>query len=263
MRHPLIGGVAVVTALLAAGCTSSPPPVVVTTVESSASRTDVDGDVAVDGVQLVAPNELGPAPVEPPGRPAGTRSQLVVSNYVPETGGYSGDLARAMLAVPAARAAVTARLVEAASGFDAVQVSWLKLAAPDSAALVDFTAELREALPEGTSLVLTVIASTDFGGYRERGFDLAALSDHVDRFVLQTYEPAEGDQPPAPIDDAEGIVEEIDYLTSQVEADRVDLGVSPLAGIGADEGLRLATEANLHGLLVGARAQPEVSVVPS
>ncbi|MGJ9422714.1 hypothetical protein [Aeromicrobium sp. CF3.5] len=263
MRHPLIGCVAVVAALVAGGCAGSPPPVVVTTIESSGSLTDVAGDVAVDGVRLVAPDDLGPLPGGPPELPTGAQSQLVVSNYLPESGGYSGDLARAMLADPAARSAVTTELVEVASGFDAVQVSWLKLASTDSAALVDFTADLRDALPEDTSLVLTVIASTDFGGYRERGFDVAALSDHVDRFVLQTYEPAEADLPPAPIDDAGGIVEEIDYLTSQIDADRIDLGVSPLAGIGADEGLRLAAEANLHGLLIGTDAQPEVSVTPS
>lgn len=253
---------AVGVAVLLGGCGSSPAPVVVTTTAAGDVSAD-PGDgaaVAIDGVALVAPDRLGALPG---GSSAPSATQLVVSNRLAETGLYSGDLARAMLADPAARDAVTTQLVAAASGFDAVQVSLFKLASQDSTALVDFTAELREALPGSTSLLLTVISSTDFGGYRERGFDLEALADHVDRFVLQTYEPAEADVPPAPIDDAAGLVEEIDYVTSQIDADRIDLGVSPLAGIGAEEGLRLATDAGLHGLVVGAESQPEVSVTPS
>ncbi len=262
MRRVRVAAAAILVGLLATGCGSSPPPLVITTIESGQRGPD-RGSVAVDGVSLVAPDQLGGLPGDPPDPPAGTRHQLVVSNYLPETGRYDGALARAMLADPAARLAVTDDLVEVASGFDAVQVSLFKLASQDSASLVDFAAGLRDALPEDTSLVLTVIASTDFGGYRERGVDLEALAEHVDRFVLQTYEPAEADVAPDPIDDAAGIVEEIEYVTSQVDAERIDLGVSPLAGVSADEGLRLATDAGLHGLVIGADTQPGASVVPS
>lgn len=254
---------AILVGLLATGCGATPPPVVVTTVLAGQPVPDRP-IVSIDGVSLVAPDQLGPLPDGPldPAAPDRLR-QLVVSNYLPETGGYSGDLGRAMLTDTADRATVTNQLVEVASGFDAVQVSLFKLASQDSPALVDFTAELRDALPEDTSLVVTVIASTDFGGYRERGIDLEALAEHVDRFVLQTYEPAEAGVPPDPIEDLAGLVEEIDYLTSQIDAEHVDLGVSPLAGVDSKQGLELATEAGLHGLVVGAAGQPEASVTPS
>lgn len=240
-----------------AACGAPAAPVVTTTVVAGAGALPGDDTaiVAVDGVRLEAPDRLAPADaaVESVRSSVGSEqaSVLVVSNWSPDLGRYDGDLAGAMLTDPADRQAVVDQTVRAADGFDGVQLSLFGLAAPTSDALVSFAGALRAALPEDTTVSLTIIASTDFGGYRERGVDVEALAGRVDRLVLQTYEPGEVGRPPQPIDDPAGIEEEIEYLVTVVDADVVDLGVSPLAGIDAAEGLRLATDAGLHGLVVG------------
>ena len=209
--------------------------------------------VEIDGVRLVSPSELSPvgAGVVAARRAAGdAEALLVVSNYSPELGAFSGDLARAMLTDGTARAAVVTDLVAAAEAFDGVQVSFPGLASPDSVSLVEFVTEVRAALPPSARVTVAVVASTDFGGYRERGYDLQALAPAVDRFVVQTYEPAESGAPAESLGGLELFRSEIDYLTSELDADTLDLGILPSDDL--EGATALARDAGLHGVVVAS-----------
>lgn len=265
MRSVLVAAAFALVAAAGAGCgPDSIPPQITTTVVAGAPAPGDPPDattVAVDGVLLETPEALAtPAPDVETLRAAAQSAQrstlLVVSNYVPELGAYSGDLARAMLVDPASRDAVVAEVVDAARSFDGVQVQLSGLAASDSTALVDFMRSLRDALPDDDVVTLGVVASTDFGGYRERGYDIEALEPSVTRFVLLAFEPGGAHLPPESLGDAAGIAEEIDYLTSQLNSGRIDLGITPSVGLTLAEATELAPKSGLHGIVVAGDSFP-------
>lgn len=245
------------------GSDSSPPQITTTVVVGAPAHSGLPKatTVAVDGVLLQTPEALAtPAPDVEMLRAAAQSEQrstlLVVSNYVPALGAYSGDLARAMLSDRAARTAVVADIVVAEQRFDGVQVQLSGLAGPDSAALVEFMEALHDSLPHDALVTLVVVASTDFGGYRERGYDIEALEPFVDRFVLQSFEPGGADLSPESLGDVGNIAEEADYLTSQVDPARVDLGITPSVGLSLVEATELAATSDLHGVVVASNSYP-------
>ena len=103
---------------------------------------------------------------------------------------------------------------------------------------------------------MAVMASTDPAVYRERGYDLGDLAEHVDRFVIMTYDQHGTWSGPGTIGSLPWAKKAVRVASEQgVPRDRIDLGV---AGYGYSwpivpgEGPLAASAA---GLLAGDRAE--------
>lgn len=203
----------------------------------SATAADVarDGEylrtIGIDGVVLDGPDGITAVGAETTAlreaaQEAGRDAVLLVSNYSDVIGDFDEDLANQMLTDPEARASVVAALVDAAADFDGVQIDLESLATRDSEGLVDFTRELRDALPDDDSVSMAFTASTDVGGYRERGYDLEALDPHLDRLVLMAYDQHGPWSDPGPIADLAWVRSELDYVASVIDPEKIDLGVA-------------------------------------
>lgn len=156
--------------------------------------------IGVDGVTLTGDgdglNDL-PAGVATLARTAtdgGAVPELLVSNYSESIGDFSPEVGTALLSDPGNRSRVASRLSELASEqhVHGVQIDLESLRSRDRVGLVAFAAALRTAvhdrLGEDAEVSMAVMASTSASGYRDTGYDLGALADHVDRFVLMTYD---------------------------------------------------------------------------
>lgn len=166
----------------------------VTDASRRAATIGIDGvTVADDGAGL---NDL-PAGVGVLARTAtdgGAAPELLVSNYSESIGDFSPEVGTALLSDAGNRSRVASRLAELASEqhMRGVQIDLESLRSRDRAGLVAFAAALRTAvqdrLGKDAEVSMAVMASTSAGGYRDTGYDLGALADHVDRFVLMTYD---------------------------------------------------------------------------
>jgi spore germination protein YaaH len=200
---------------------------------SRAATIGIDGvTVADDGAGL---NDL-PAGVGALARTAtdgGAAPELLVSNYSESIGDFSPEVGTALLSDAGNRSRVASRLAELASEqhVRGVQIDLESLRSRDRAGLVAFAAALRTAvddrLGKDAEVSMAVMASTSAGGYRDTGYDLGALADHVDRFVLMTYDqhgPWTGAGSIGSLPWAERVVAAAER--SGIPADRIDLGIA-------------------------------------
>lgn len=159
-----------------------------------AATIGVDGvTVAEDGAGL---NEL-PDGVDELARTAstgGATPELLISNYSESLGDFSPEIGTALLGDAGNRARVAQQLavLAAEQHMSGVQIDLESLRGEDRPGLVAFAAELHDAVRDelgaDAEVSMAVMASTDAAGYQDTGYDLGALADHVDRFVLMTYD---------------------------------------------------------------------------
>ncbi|MCC8908231.1 glycosyl hydrolase family 18 protein [Curtobacterium sp. GD1] len=249
-RTGLVVGFAVVVALALGGCVGTQGADADLAVEayvepgdgsaanvSDASRRattiGIDGvTVADDGAGL---NDLpgGVAALARTARTGGAAPELLVSNFSESIGDFSPEVGTALLSDAGNRSRVAERLAELASDahMRGVQIDLESLRSRDRAGLVAFAATLEDAVHErlgsDAEVSIAVMASTDERGYRDTGYDLGALADHVDRFVLMTYDqhgPWSGAGTIGSLPWAERVVDAAER--SGVPADRIDLGIA-------------------------------------
>jgi spore germination protein len=124
----------------------------------------------------------------------GAATELLVSNYSSAIGDFSPRIGTALLSSAANRERVAGEVAHfaARSGMDGVQIDLESLRARDRQGLVAFAAAVRSAMHDelgsAGSVSIAVMASTDAAGFHDTGYDLRALTEHVDRFVLMTYD---------------------------------------------------------------------------
>lgn len=195
--------------------------------------------IGIDGVTVT---DDGAGLNDPPGGVArlagaaargGAASELLVSNYSSSSGDFSPESGTALLGSAANRDRVAVLVARAAdrAGADGVQIDLESLRGRDRAGLVAFAGAVRDAVRSrigaDATVSMAVMASTSAAGYRGTGYDLRALSDHVDRFVLMTYDQH------GPWSDA-GTVGALPWAERVVRAaerqglraDRIDLGIA-------------------------------------
>ncbi|WJY01843.1 glycosyl hydrolase family 18 protein [Curtobacterium sp. 458] len=166
----------------------------VTAAADRASTIGIDGvTLADDGATLLDPPD-GTAALARTATRAGSSPELLVSNFSSDLGDFSPQIGTALLSRAAHRSAVAAELARRAHdlGVRGVQIDLESLRARDRAGLVAFAGELSDAvhdrLGRGARVSIAVMASTDADGYRDTGYDLRRLVQHVDRVVLMTYD---------------------------------------------------------------------------
>ncbi|MBF4583401.1 hydrolase [Curtobacterium sp. VKM Ac-2865] len=154
----------------------------------------IDGvTIAEDGRALNAPPE-GIAALARTATRRGAATELLVSNYSSAIGDFSPRIGTALLgsAVNRERVAGDVARLAARTGMDGVQIDLESLRARDRPGLVAFAAAVRSAVHEQlgseASVSMAVMASTDAAGFHDTGYDLRGLTEHVDRFVLMTYD---------------------------------------------------------------------------
>ncbi|PZF58297.1 hydrolase [Curtobacterium sp. MCSS17_008] len=164
------------------------------------AATEHAATIGIDGVTLTEDGSgLEPLPdqVRSLARTAhrgGAGAELLVSNFSESLGDFSPDTGTALLAHAATRRHVARELaaLAARNHLDGVQIDLESLRARDRAGLVAFAAALESAVHDELGaeapVTMAVMASTSAAGFRETGYDLRALAEHVDRFVLMTYD---------------------------------------------------------------------------
>lgn len=198
-----------------------------------AATIGIDGvTVADDGAGLnVLPDGVGT--LAHTATTGGAASELLVSNYSESIGDFSPGIGTALLSDPGNRDRVATQLAELAAEqhVTGVQIDLESLRSRDRAGLVAFAAALHDAvhdeLGDDAEVSMAVMASTSADGYRDTGYDLAALADHVDRFVLMTYDqhgPWSGPGTVGALPWAGRVVRAAE--AEGLSADRIDLGIA-------------------------------------
>ena len=163
----------------------------------------------------------------------GARAELLVSNYSEAAGDFSPEIGTALLADPDARERVARELAHLAHRHHCtgVQVDLESLQPRDRAGLVAFTAAVARAVHDelgaDAPVSMAVMASTSAEGFRDTGYDLRRLAEHVDRFVLMTYDQHGPWSAPGAIGAlpwAQRVVEAAEH--EGLPADRIDLGIA-------------------------------------
>jgi spore germination protein YaaH len=170
---------------------------VVSRVADAGARSETIG---VDGVTL---QDSGAALAEPPAglarlartaEHAGAHAELLLSNFSTSIGDFSPETGTALLSSATNRDRVATAVAQMAerNGFDGVQIDLESLRGQDRAGLVAFTASVRKAvraeIGRDARVSIAVMASTSGSGYRDTGYDLRGIAQHVDRVVLMTYD---------------------------------------------------------------------------
>ncbi|WP_082763497.1 glycosyl hydrolase family 18 protein [Frondihabitans sp. PAMC 28766] len=157
------------------------------------------------------------------------KSELLVTNIDPSQGAFSDSLASAMLSSAENRSFVIAGLAGEIEhgGYDGVQIDFESLSKADSDDLVTFVSELRSTLPKSATISMTLPAVAAASDYAGAGFDLKRLNPLVGRYVLMAYdEHGTGFTAAGPVGGLPWTRQAVSALTSQVSANKVDLGVA-------------------------------------
>ncbi|WP_267419875.1 MULTISPECIES: glycosyl hydrolase family 18 protein [unclassified Curtobacterium] len=218
----------------------------------------IDGvTIAEDGRGLNSP-PAGIAALSGTASGRGAATELLVSNYSSALGDFSPRIGTALLGSAANRERVAddvARLA-ARTGMDGVQIDLESLRARDRPGLVAFAAAVRSAvhdqLGSQARVSMAVMASTDAAGFRDTGYDLRGLTEHVDRFVLMTYDqhgPWSGAGPVGALPWAREVVRAAER--QGVRPSTIDLGIAGYGyvwgGAGADAQVTPAAAAKTAG----------------
>jgi spore germination protein YaaH len=163
----------------------------------------------------------------------GARAELLVSNFSEGLGDFSPEVGTALLSDAGKREHVARRLAEVAQtlGADGVQLDLESLRARDRPGLVALAAAVSDAvhdrLGDDAQVSMAVMASTTPAAYRDTGYDLPALAEHVDRFVLMTYDQHGPWSDPGPIGSLSWTRRAVAAARDAgAPTDRLDLGVA-------------------------------------
>ncbi|MDM7886307.1 glycosyl hydrolase family 18 protein [Curtobacterium sp. RHCKG23] len=216
----------------------------VTAATEHAATIGIDGVTLTDDGAALHPLPEGTDELTRAAAAGGAGTELLVSNYSESLGDFSPETGTALLGDPDAREHVAHELaaVAAAHHLDGVQIDLESLRAQDRAGLVAFAAALEAAvhdeLGDDAEVSMAVMASTSTSGFRDTGYDLGALAEHVDRFVLMTYDEHGPWSEPGTVGAlpwAERVVRAAEH--EGLPADRIDLGIAGYGYVwGADEG---------------------------
>lgn len=163
----------------------------------------------------------------------GAAPELLVSNFSDSIGDFSPETGTALLSDRGNRERVAGRLahIAAEQHMAGVQIDLESLRGRDRAGLVAFAAALERAVHDelggDAEVSMAVMASTSRQGFRDTGYDLGALADHVDRFVLMTYDQHGPWSDPGTVGSlpwAERVVGAAER--AGLPADRIDLGIA-------------------------------------
>ena len=260
LRRSVLVTALVLTGTVLAGCaatTEHARPVVEAYAESgddAAARvraaTEHAATIGIDGVTLTEDGtglSALPDGVDAVARTAsrgGAVTELLVSNYSESLRDFSPETGTALLGDADTRERVARDLAALAAEhhLDGVQIDLESLRAQDRAGLVAFAAAVETAVHEeigaDAPVSMAVMASTSVAGLRDTGYDLRALAEHVDRFVLMTYDQHGPWSEPGTVGAlpwAERVVETAER--EGLSADRIDLGIAGYGYVwGGDEG---------------------------
>ena len=133
--------------------------------------------------------------------------------------------ARAMLSRSAEAAAFLAAAVTEYA-LDGLNIDLQNINKDDRAAFVSFISQLREVMPQGTTLTVCVAANpygTDLGW--QGGYDYAELAMHCDCVFMMTYDEAYNGGSAGPVASYKFIENSIKYGLKHVPADKLMLGI--------------------------------------
>jgi len=159
----------------------------------------------------------------------GLTAELMVGNFDATLGDFSEPLAFDTLSSSGARAAVIDELgtIVETQGWDGISIDLESLEARDTELLSAFSTELRARLGDEASISIALMVAADGPAYAEMGYDFAALTPVIDRFVLMAYDEH------GPWEDIPGPVGSLDWqraglaaLLEGVPAEQVELGVA-------------------------------------
>ena len=206
--------------------------------DASASAISV---LAIDGVNF-APS-TGGLVVQPQGVSAvepsalelldhahekGLRAELMVGNFDNDLGDFSAELADEALTMTARPATVDeiVQLVDE-QGWDGVNIDVEAINGELTNGLTAFASDLREALPADKTVSIALPLKDSTEAYFDAGFDLEALAQHIDRFVLMAYDQhGPWEDIPGPIAELEWQRAGLDALLESIDAEKVELGVA-------------------------------------
>ncbi|MCU1405239.1 MAG: hydrolase [Glaciihabitans sp.] len=157
---------------------------------------------------------------------AGTRTELLFSNFDSTTASFSRDTAALLFASDENIAAVARSLVAEVhlNDWSGITVDLESLRAEDADGLTRFVTELRSQLGSEASITMPLMASNS--DYASLGYDLPALIDLVDRVVLMAYDqhgPRWSDA--GPVGGYPWMEAALGALLQQVPGNKVQLGI--------------------------------------
>lgn len=159
----------------------------------------------------------------------GLRSELLVSNYNDRLGDFDPVALHRLLSstdhIDAIAATVAGHVAD--DGWDGVNVDLERVRTTDAAGLVAFVAALQAALPAEQTVSIDISASTSVRGFRDRGYDLAALAEVADVIAIMAYDQHGPTwSGPGPIGALGWQRDTLDAVLTQVPAALIDLGVA-------------------------------------
>ena len=169
----------------------------------------------------------------------GERVEMLVNNFDPALQAFSHITAARMLMSDRNRSRVVHAIAAEVSrhGWDGITVDLESLYPTETDGLTRFVAQLREAVGPGTSISLCLMVEQQ--DFRDRGYDLPALGEQVDSFVLMAYEQhGPSWSGPGPIGGYPWVRQSVAAVLRQVPAAQVQLGIGgyaylwPTRGVG-------------------------------
>lgn len=162
-------------------------------------------------------------------RAQGARPMMHLSTLTLE-GGFSNELASAVLNDPAAQAAlldaVETRVAQ--RGYEGVDVDFEYVFPQDAGAYAAFLARLRQRLSPAGLLVTAALAPKTWAGQPGllyEGHDYAAVSAAVDRVLLMTYEWGYAYSAPMAVAPLPSVRRVVEYALTEMPAEKIWLGI--------------------------------------
>ena len=158
----------------------------------------------------------------------GKPGSLLVANYDNSIGDFSPAIASRLLRSPANRSKVVGTLADEVErfGWDGLTIDLEALNDGDREGLVTFLGELRDAVPDKTTLDIDIPASSSPGGYQWKPFDRRAIARIVDRVVLMSYDQHYQGGMPGPIAGIGWVRKTIRVATKQIPRAKLRLGIA-------------------------------------
>ena len=158
----------------------------------------------------------------------GKPGSLLVANYDNSIGDFSPAIASRLLRSPANRSKVVGTLADEVErfGWDGLTIDLEALNDGDREGLVTFLGELRDAVPDKTTLDIDIPASSSPGGYQWKPFDRRAIARIVDRVVLMSYDQHYQGGMPGPIAGIGWVRKTIGVATTKIPRGKPPLGIA-------------------------------------
>jgi spore germination protein len=156
------------------------------------------------------------------------RAELLIGNYSDAIGDFSELEAHRLFSSNSKIDAVVAELVRSVrtEGWDGLSVDLESLSGRDGAGLVTFLRTLRAELPAGRTVSVCVSNRTSAAGFRQSGYELAAIGATVSRVILMGYDEHGTWGTPGPVGALAWQRAGIRVVLRSVPAAKLDLGVA-------------------------------------